>query len=48
MLKKQILNIDYKEDQGIILEWNYSDLSIQSKFYRHILFLCSNQMEKAQ
>ena len=39
MSTKQVLSIDYKNDNGLILEWNYTDFSNNSVFFRHILVL---------
>lgn len=47
-MKKQVLTIDFKADQGVILGWNYSDLSRKPKFFRHLLVLNSGDVTKAQ
>ena len=47
MNTKQILNIDYKNDEGLILEWNYTDFSKVSVFFRHILVLFTKNREEA-
>lgn len=47
-MKKQVLNIDFKPDQGVILSWNYSDLSRKTKFFRHVLVLSTSDSAKAQ
>ena len=46
-MKKQVLNIDFKEDQGVILNWNYSDLLRKTKYYRHVLVLATGDTAKA-
>lgn len=46
-MKKQVLNINFKEDQGVILTWNYSDLSRKAKYFRHLLVLNTNNPEEA-
>lgn len=47
MMKKQVVNIDFKKDQGMILKWNCIDLSRKTKFFRHILVLLTNKKELA-
>ena len=47
-MKKHVLNIDFKEDQGVILNWNYSDLSRKTKYYRHVLVLATGDTAKAE
>lgn len=47
MSTRQVLNIDYKNDDGLILEWNYTDFSNNSVFFRHILVLYTNNREEA-
>lgn len=46
-MKKQVVNIDFKKDQGMILRWNYIDLSRKTKFYRHIIVLLTGNKELA-
>jgi hypothetical protein len=47
-MKKQVLNIDFKEDQGVILNWNYSDLSRKTKYFRHVIVLATGDSAEAQ
>lgn len=47
-MKKQVLTIDFKSDQGVILAWNYADLSRKPKFFRHLLVLSTAEAPKAQ
>jgi hypothetical protein len=47
-MKKQVVHIDFKEDQGVILNWNYSDLSRKTKYFRHVIILVSTDTEEAQ
>ena len=47
MSTKQVLSIDYKNDNGLILEWNYTDFSNNSVFFRHILVLYTNNRDEA-
>lgn len=46
-MKKQVVNIDFIKDQGMILKWNYIDLSRKNKFYRHILVMLTNDKQLA-
>ena len=46
-MKKQVLNIDFKEDQGVILNWNYSELSRKTKYFRHVLVLITGDTAKS-
>ncbi len=44
---KQVLNIDYKNENGLILEWNYTNFSNTYVFFRHILVLYTNNRDEA-
>ena len=46
-MKRQVLNINFKEDQGVILTWNYNDLSRKAKYFRHLIVLNSSDPEEA-
>jgi hypothetical protein len=46
-MKKQLVTIDFKKNQGVILKWNYVDLSKRSKFFRHIIVLLTSKLEVA-
>lgn len=46
MSTKQVLKIDFKNEEGLILDWNYTDLSSTSIFFRHILVLYTNNREQ--
>ena len=46
-MKKQVVNIDFIKDQGMILKWNYIDLSRKNKFYRQILVMLTNDKQLA-
>ena len=39
MKKAQILEVDFSATEGLMLNWNYTDLSRQRKFYRHYILL---------
>lgn len=41
-MKKQLVNIDFKKDQGLILKWNYTDLTKRTKYFRHIIVLLTS------
>lgn len=41
-MKKQILNIDFIKAQGLILKWNYIDLTKRTKYFRHIIVLLTS------
>jgi hypothetical protein len=36
---KKLVTVDFKKEQGLILTWNYIDLSKRNKFFRHIIVL---------
>lgn len=47
-MKRQIVSIDFKEDQGVILNWNLSDLQRKCKYFRHFLVLLTSNISEAQ
>lgn len=47
-MKRQIVSVDFKEDQGVILNWNLSDVQRKSKYFRHFLILLTSNMQEAQ
>lgn len=47
MDKAQLLRIDFTEDEGIILLWNYNDLKQENKFFRHFLILATDSVPEA-
>ena len=47
-MRRQIVSIDFKEDQGVILNWNLSDLQRKCKYFRHFLVLLTSNMPEAQ
>lgn len=44
-MRKQLVQIDFKRDQGVIFKWNYTDLSKRNKYFRHIIVLLSSNIE---
>jgi hypothetical protein len=46
-MRKQVVNVDFKEDQGVILDWNYSDILRKTKYFRHIIILITSNSKEA-
>jgi hypothetical protein len=45
---KKLMNIDFKKDQGLILRWNYLDLTKRTKYFRHIIVLFTSNPATAK
>lgn len=43
-MRKQLVNIDFKKEQGLILKWNYTDLTKRTKYFRHIIVLFTSNL----
>ena len=42
MSKMQLLEVDFAESEGVLLDWNYKDDDFPHKFYRHFVIVASN------
>jgi hypothetical protein len=47
MKGKQVLEVDYSEQQGLMLGWRYTDLNTYLTFFRHILVLFTDDKQNA-
>jgi hypothetical protein len=47
-MKKQIVSIDFRKDQGLVLKWNYVDLTKRNQYFRHIIVLLTSSLEAAK
>lgn len=45
---KQLVTLDFKKDQGLILKWNCVNLSRNSKYFRHIIVLLASNTKFAK
>lgn len=45
---KKLVTLDFKKDQGLILKWNYIDLSKRTKYFRHIIVILASDTQLAR
>lgn len=45
---KQLVTLDFKKDQGLILKWNCVNFSRTNKYFRHIIVLLASNTNFAR
>lgn len=43
-MNKQVVTVDYKKFEGLILKWNFLDLKRTSRFLRHFIIVGSTDL----
>ncbi len=45
---KQLVTLDFKKDQGLIIRWNCANMSRPNKYFRHIIVILASDTKLAR